>query len=356
MCLARCKGFQSRQHAQPSRWPRSSLQVPARRVKHERHFKRNAGTNICEATTLKGHMLRTPTVAGPFALACPTCHAELDGARCPNCNVSYACEGGFWRFLPPERAAHFQQFEREYLTVRRAEGWGSTDSAYYRALPFVDRSGRFTELWRIRAASFRTLLRELPRQPRRVLDLGAGNGWLSYQLALRGHAVAAVDVQLDEQDGLTAFTQYDAQFTPIQAEFDHLPLAPGQADVIVYNGSLHYSTDCVQTLREALRVLEPRGTIAILDSPMYVTADSGTQMVLEREARFQRTYGFTSDSLPSEHFLTPRRLAELSDSLGIQWRVRDPWHGWRRALLPLWARLRGTRQPARFPVIIGQPI
>ena len=32
------------------------------------------------------------------------------------------------------------QFAREYTTVRRAEGWGSRDSAYYRALPDRDLS------------------------------------------------------------------------------------------------------------------------------------------------------------------------------------------------------------------------
>src|SRR5437016_3336229 len=127
-------------------------------------------------------MLRTQAPATVFALACPMCHTALDGARCPKCGSEYGCEGGIWRFLPPDRAREYERFEREYLTVRRAEGWGSTESRYYRALPFEDTSGRFPELWRIRAANFRTLLREIGAAHRlRVLDLGAGNCWLAYQ-------------------------------------------------------------------------------------------------------------------------------------------------------------------------------
>jgi SAM-dependent methyltransferase len=292
----------------------------------------------------------------PFALACPVCRAALDSsARCPTCATTYPCEAGIWRCLPSSRVARFAQFEREYHTVRRAEGWGSDDAAYYRSLPWRDTSGRFAELWGIRAASFRAFVRRAlpPGGPLRILDLGAGNAWLSYRLARLGHHVAALDVQVDERDGLGAWRHYDASFTPIQAEFDSLPLADAQADVAVFNGSLHYSTDCATTLRETLRVLTPDGLVAILDSPMYPAPASGAAMVTERQARFQRTYGFASDALPSEHYLTPGRLAELGQAVGLRWRVVRPFRGWRWAVRPWWARLRGRRAPADFPVVVG---
>ncbi len=297
-------------------------------------------------------------MAGPFTLACPACGAALDAvgadsARCARCNSDYPKKSGVWRFLPYERVARFAQFEREYLTVRHAEGWGSERTEYYRALPFADLSGRFPSVWRMRASSFRTLLRHLPDGPLRALDLGAGNGWLAYQLGHRGHSVVAVDVQMDEHDGLGAVKHYDASFEAMQAEFDHLPLAAEQVDLAIFNGSLHYSTDMQATLRETLRVLAPRGTIAILDSPMYPTAASGMQMVHEREARFLDTYGFASNSLPSEHFVARSRLESVGHSLGIRWRFEQPWHGWHRAVHPYWARMRGRRQPASFPVIVG---
>ncbi|HEY3063859.1 MAG TPA: methyltransferase domain-containing protein [Chloroflexota bacterium] len=287
-----------------------------------------------------------------ITLACPTCRGALVDLHCPTCDTTYRHVDGIWRFLLPDRAALYAQFEREYHTVRDAEGWGSDDPAYYRALPWHDRSGRFTDLWRIRATSYQAFLTEVLSPlgaSLNIVDLGAGSGWLSYRLAQRGHQVAAVDVQTDARDGLGAWRHYDASFMPIQAEFDRLPLAEGQVDVVVYNGSLHYSTDYGTTLQEALRVLKPSGVIAVLDSPMYPACASGAAMVDERRARFQHTYGFSSDALASEHYLTPGRLAQL----GLRWRVITPFRGWRWAVRPWWARLRGRRTPADFPVLAG---
>jgi SAM-dependent methyltransferase len=248
---------------------------------------------------------------------------------------------------------------REYRTVRRAEGWGSANPAYYRALPYRDLTGRFTDIWRIRARSFELFLEKvlLPlelRQPSlKVVDIGAGSGWLAYRLAQRGHWIAALDLLEDPLDGLGATAQYARGVRPIVAEFDHLPL-PGQCvDLAIFNASFHYSTDYATTLRESQRILQPRGTLVILDSPMYSDPTSGARMVKEREARFRRTYGFSSTALPSEHYLTAARLDRLSIELGISWQVYTPRLGVRASTSRILNGLRARREPARFPVIVG---
>lgn len=309
----------------------------------------------------------TPATASGLTLACPRCRAPLvldgDGvARCPAEGDRFTREGGIWRFLLPERAPRFARFMEEYSAVRRAEGRGDDDPSYYRALPFADLTGRFRDDWRIRAVSYQALVDrtlpplevQRPGQPLRILDLGAGNGWLSYRLARRGHAVAAVDLRTDPYDGLSAYVHYDAVFTPVQAEFDRLPFADDQADLAIFNASLHYSPDYAATLREALRVLRPDGRIVILDSPVYRDAGSGEQMLRERAADFTRRFGFPSNSLPSEGYLTAARLDGLAAALGLRWRIDEPWYDWRWALRPWLARLRGRREPARFLLITGE--
>jgi SAM-dependent methyltransferase len=254
------------------------------------------------------------------------------------------------------------QFAREYRTVRRAEGWGSHDGAYYRALPFQDLTGRFPGIWRIRARSYQTFiqrvvepLERLTPQSLNILDLGAGSGWLAHRLAKRGHWVAAIDLLDDQLDGLGAARHYRSDFVALLAEFDRLPLRSGLADVAVFNASLHYSTDYAATLRETLRVLRPRGTLVILDSPMYADPTSGMRMVQERQARFLKTYGFASDALPSEHFLTPARLSALASDLGLVWQVHRPPLDWRSSLGRTVGGIRARREPASFPVIVGRP-
>ena len=252
------------------------------------------------------------------------------------------------------------KFKREYTTVRRAEGWGSADAAYYRALPYRDLSGRFPHIWRIRARSYDVFIGRVVEPierrapvPLRILDLGAGSGWLANRLALRGHSVLAIDLLDDPLDGLGAARHYGATFAALIAEFDHLPVPANQTDLVVFNASLHYSTNYVRTLRESLRVLHRDGTLVILDSPMYIDPTSGARMVQERRARFMATYGFASDALPSEHYLTSARLDALARELGIAWRVYRPGLDWRSGLSRAIGGLRARREPASFPVITG---
>lgn len=253
------------------------------------------------------------------------------------------------------------RFAREYRTVRRAEGWGSHDAAYYRALPYRDLTGRFERIWRMRARSFETfvdgVLRPLEADlawPLVGLDLGAGNGWLAYRLAQRGHQMLGIDLLVDPLDGLGAVRHYETRFWPVQAAFDHLPLADGAADLAVFNASLHYSPDCAVTLREALRVVRRDGVLVVLDTPWYAEWASGARMVRERQDHFLRAYGFASDALGSEGFLTPARLDALGAELGIGWRVLNAARTWRGGIGRGLTRLRLGRAPAEFPIIVGR--
>lgn len=301
-----------------------------------------------------------------FTFACPVCRRPLEQLifnerRCSCSCVIYRHVDGIWRFLPPEREEYYSQFIEEYETVRRAEGRGSSDPAYYRALPFTNLGSQLGEDWRIRAISYQALVKQVVLDIERTLgrhlrmiDLGAGNGWLSYRMAKRGHKLMAVDLMTNAWDGLGAFIHYDSIFTPIQAEFNHLPLGDKQADLIIYNGSFHYSDDFAVTLREALRVLKPTGRLIIMDSPIYSDPDSGRQMVDEREAYFEQRYGFASNSIASENYLTHQRLDELGRELNLYWERLEPFYGLRWAIRPLKARLRGRREPARFMLLIAR--
>lgn len=300
--------------------------------------------------------------ADAFILACPFCHTPwrppyAHSLTCSKDQLTFTQAGTIWRFLLPERATHLAQFMQEYEQVRQAEGWGGQDADYYRALPFVDRSGRYPHIWHIRAQSYLALLKYLAQweaRPQHILDLGAGNSWLSYRLAQAGYQVAAVDLMVNQVDGLGCHPYYDTPYLPLQAEYDYLPLADAQADVAIFNGAFHYATDYGRTLEEVRRVLRPRGRIVIMDSPLYRDGRSGQQMVQERETSFAVRHGFRGNALPHENYLTYERLAEIAAALSIKWQFIQPNYGWRWAIRPWLARLRGGREPAAFQLIIGE--
>lgn len=312
-----------------------------------------------------------------FALRCPACSRALGpidyGAgsvfepeiRCPGCSFHLAQEQGIWKALPPGRLQYYERFLMEYQFVRAAEGRGSPEPAFYLALPYKDLTGRNPNQWAIRSRTFRyiahRILPELQNRtsaPLDVLDLGAGNGWLSYRLARRRHFPVAVDISINNRDGLGAAAHYlrelPSLFPRFQAELDNLPFADAQFDAAIFNASFHYSENYPRTLREAIRCLRPGGTIIIADSPCYRTEESGHRMLAERRVSFLKEFGFASDSLKSLEYLTSDRLAALGECLDISWQFHQPSYGLRWALRPWVAKMKGRREPSQFRVYTAQ--
>jgi SAM-dependent methyltransferase len=293
---------------------------------------------------------------------CPRCRGALASSapnilRCKQDRLDFPRRDGIWRFLLPERAAHFSRFMDDYAGVRRQEGRGSNDPAYYRALPFRDLTGKRAGEWRIRAAGFEALIRHVlaplePSRPLRILDLGAGNGWFSARLAARGHVVTAVDLQVNSDDGLGAFVHYPAVYTPVQAEFDRLPFAPRQFDLAVFNAAFHYSENYTTTLSSAVDAVAESGGVVILDTPIYRDGNSGAAMVRERHEQFARAFGTRSDALRSENYLTCRRIRELAATLDLEVQTYRPRHPLPWRLKPWLARLKGSREPAAFNLVV----
>jgi SAM-dependent methyltransferase len=188
----------------------------------------------------------------------------------------------------------------------------------------------------------------------RILDLGAGNGWMSYRLARQGHAPVAVDLLTNDQDGLGAARHYKLRlgtlFPLVQAEVDNLPFADSQFDLAIFNSSFHYSENYEKTFAEALRCVRARGTVLIADTPWYSDEWSGLRMLDERRALFIKRYGFPSDELKSMEYLTDQRLVAIERRFNIQWQTHRPFYGTRWHMRPLLARLRGTRKPSHFRI------
>lgn len=311
--------------------------------------------------------------APTLQLRCPRCRFGLgplpsdsrdSRLQCPVCLLDVVCRDGIWRALPPAREAYFERFTMEYQAVRAKEGRGSGSDEYYLELPFRDATGKNEAQWWIRARTFRYLERRvLPllkrgSRPIDVLDIGAGNGWLSYRLSMRGHRPVAVDLLINKEDGLGAAVHYanvlSGLFPRFQAEMDHLPFADSQFQAIIFNASLHYSEDYTRTIAESVRCLRNRGLIVIADTPWYSRDRSGQLMIAEKRDLFTMKFGFPSDGIASQEFLTDSRLLALEDRFALQWHVHSPWYGVRWALRPLIARVRGRREPSRFRIYVAE--
>lgn len=254
-----------------------------------------------------------------------------------------------------------QKFLEEYRCIRHAEGRGSERSSYYLSLPHCDRGDRNAAMWAIRAKTYSYFVKRIlqpiesrEKRPLHILDLGAGNCWLSYRLACREHLPVAVDIFTDDLDGLGAALHYPIPIQTIESDFDEIPVPSRSFDLAIFNASLHYSTYYVRTLTEAKRCLRPGGSVVILDSPVYDRFEDGTRMVKEKHEHFFRRYGFRSDTLPSIDFLDIPGLRFLEMDLNIRWQTHKPWYGWRWHVRPLQAKLLSRRPPSKFWILVGK--
>jgi SAM-dependent methyltransferase len=164
----------------------------------------------------------------------------------------------------------------------------------------------------------------------------------------------AVDLLVNETDGLGAAVHYDRQlsgpFQRFQAEATRLPFGDDQFDAVVFNASFHYAESYEKSMREALRCLRKGGMAIVADSPWYSRRESGERMLEERRSQFFDRFGTFSNSIRSQEFLTDEQLRELELSLGIRWERHLPSYGFRWALRPWVSRLRRKREPATFRV------
>jgi len=288
-------------------------------------------------------------------LQCPQCGTGIDRLDCPACRFSIVIDDGIAHALPPVSIAHHARFMEDYERIRESEGRGSESEDFYLGLPYRDTSGRNRGQWQMRARSYDYLVRHLldgTERGGRILDLGAGNGWMSYRLALAGYRPCAVDLITNDHDGLGAARHYRTRlpklFPRFQAEIRRLPFVDEQFDAAVFNASFHYAEDYEASLREAMRCVRAGGLVIISDTPWYAREESGRQMLAERHATFLQSHGTASDSIASIGYLTDERLRRMEDVLSIHWDVHRPWYGVRWAIRPLVAKLRGKREPSKF--------
>ncbi len=277
---------------------------------------------------------------------------------CSDCCFRIVSEDGIWNSLLPERSAHFSRFIKEDLCDQAVQGLGSAGAEHYLALPYRDLSGQSSQQWSLRARTLRYIKRHIlpsavPNADGRlkILDLGAGTGWLSYRLALEGHSPIAVDLLTDNRNGLGAAVHYRKHLTTLfprfQADFDTLPFVDDEFDLVIYNASFHYSENYERTLAEALRCTRANGTVLIADTP-YSNESDAQQILAERREAHAKESVRATDTLNFLGYLTDKRLQRMEMSFGIRWQVHTPHDGVQRLMRKVITRLHGDQEPPQL--------
>lgn len=295
--------------------------------------------------------------------ACPDCRASVldageDAFRCPTCRQRFVCRDGIYRFLTHPSSPSAGPFSRHSSAVSPGNGSQETAPEYYRMLPVVKRDDPRAAEWRIRRETYAHFQRVgLPAVwlgPVRILDLGAGTGWLSHRLASFGYTAVAVDRVDGDADGLGACRHYEISFPAVQADFDALPFEDAQFDVVVLNDSLHCSPHPEATLAEARRMLAPGGSLVVMDSPMFWRASDGHAMLQQQVRQAVAEQGVTDSLEEGVGFLTFDDLQQTGMALGLRGRFVQSRGRIGSRLRRQIERLVSRRPPAAFGVWVAQ--
>jgi 2-polyprenyl-6-hydroxyphenyl methylase/3-demethylubiquinone-9 3-methyltransferase len=197
-----------------------------------------------------------------------------------------------------------------------------------------------------------------------VLDIGCGAGTQCRMWAQRGHRVTGIDVSAP----LIATAGRRAREAGLGIRFDvgsatELPYADATQDVVLLPQLLEHVPDWQRCLREAVRVLRPRGLLYLSTSNVLCPAQSEFNLPLyswyprplkrryERLAVTTRPALANHTSFPAVHWFTYGQLARFLSGLGMhchdRFDVLDPaaLSGWRRAA----SRLLGAAPFLKFP-------
>ena len=128
-----------------------------------------------------------------------------------------------------------------------------------------------------------------------ALDAGCGTGFLSFELAARGHHVTGVDfapAMLAEARRKATERGVSVRFE--EADAERLPFTPGCFDLVISRHVLWTLPHPEAAVEEWIRVLRPGGRLVVVDSQL----DAGAAPPSAENARASREYAAVGDQLP----------------------------------------------------------
>jgi ubiquinone/menaquinone biosynthesis C-methylase UbiE len=175
-----------------------------------------------------------------------------------------------------------------------------------RAASFDQDFGHSIQTLAERAAWDRILDLVLPsRAGLDVLDAGCGTGFLSFELAARGHRVTGVDfapAMLAEARRKAAERGVSVRFE--EADAEQLPFEPGSFDLAISRHLLWTLPHPAAAIDEWIRVLRPGGRLIVVDGQF----DANAAPAAAENARTSAEYAAVGDQLP---FLGGRPRGEI---------------------------------------------
>lgn len=220
-------------------------------------------------------------------IACPICratefdlHEEVADKRevregkiaCRSCGHLFSIQKGILDLMPnPTETVVSEQVGWHELL---GETSAALDETMLR-LPYLDDGA-----WMTTYRNFDLVLSMFDFTGKSVLDIGAGRGWSTRLMTLKGARFAlGLDILRERYIGLETcdiyFEHDDVYFERMIGDMNALPLQPEKFDVVFMTATLHHTSDPVLAMEQAGAVLAKGGTAIIINEPVRSPFVSG---------------------------------------------------------------------------------
>ncbi|MDO9391025.1 MAG: methyltransferase domain-containing protein [bacterium] len=144
--------------------------------------------------------------------------------------------------------------------------------------------------------NFAQLMDRLPAGDGWALDLGAGTGWTTSQIAALGYRGIALDISSDNKLELgECFFDPNIYFDRILADMNRLPFKTQSLSLASASAALHHSYDLSGAVREISRTLVPGGRLELANEPVKGLAEAfGSGPGIEDEDVKEATYSLAA--------------------------------------------------------------
>jgi release factor glutamine methyltransferase len=255
----------------------------------------------------------------------------------------------------------YREAIESFVQYLQSAGWKkgrelNPDEVLY--LPFGVRTDK--SLWKIRANNFKkamSLVRSLETESSGpVLDLGAGNCWLSKYLMQNGYETVSMDPMLDSQNGLIQgdiFEQKNnVRLNRVRGISQQMPFKDGCFKGIIASGSFHYTDNQSATLREMARILDQDSWAIIYDSPVFKSSESGERMVESKIIEFSNESQYQSLKYKPIWYVNLPKFISDAENLGFRVEIIST-RSWLQNLADrIKNRILSKRAWAEFPIIV----
>jgi len=207
---------------------------------------------------------------------------------------------GYYKIVAQDEVTKLEYFLKCFKDFNKDLESLKISKEKYNTLPFSIN----TDTWKERqkdAKLINTLIKN--KTALDILDVGAWNGWLSNYFTKKGHKVIATNMFTDNENGLSAYKNYDTKFIALQLFADNIFRIKQSFDLIVFNRNWAYFDNPQKVFNDAKKLLKQEGIIVFTGLPFYKNPEQIKTRLETINTTFKKKYHIPLLYKPSKGYL-----------------------------------------------------